>query len=123
MGLGPEQVAGAALLDLLVVDGAAQFEVAGVVELVGSDQPRADGGEAGVACAARPVSRVRGMGDLERIAARRTELDVLAEELAKRLQEVRDEREELLVAERVLNRLTERKPPHESTTSSTPATS
>ncbi|MFJ8187892.1 hypothetical protein [Streptomyces sp. NPDC096105] len=47
------------------------------------------------------------MGDLERIIARRSELDALAEELAKRLQEVRAEREELLVAERVLNRLAE----------------
>jgi hypothetical protein len=47
------------------------------------------------------------MGDLERIIARRSELDVLVEELAKRLQEVQAEREELLVAERVLNRLAE----------------
>jgi hypothetical protein len=47
------------------------------------------------------------MGDLERIIVRRNELDVLAEELAKRLQEVQAEREELLVAERVLNRLAE----------------
>lgn len=47
------------------------------------------------------------MGDLERIIARRNELDVLAEELAKQLQEVQAEREELLVAERVLNRLAE----------------
>ncbi|MBB6422047.1 hypothetical protein [Streptomyces sp. AK010] len=47
------------------------------------------------------------MGDLERITARRSELDVLAEELAKQLQEVQAEREELLVAERVLNRLAE----------------
>ncbi|MCE0445382.1 hypothetical protein LT493_11310 [Streptomyces tricolor] len=47
------------------------------------------------------------MGDLERITARRSELNVLAEELAKRLQEVQAEREELLVAERVLNRLAE----------------
>ncbi|MFJ3310931.1 hypothetical protein ACIPSA_49980 [Streptomyces sp. NPDC086549] len=47
------------------------------------------------------------MGDLERIIARRSELDALAEELAKQLQEVQAEREELLVAERVLNRLAE----------------
>jgi cytochrome c553 len=47
------------------------------------------------------------MGDLERIIARRSELDTLAEELAKQLQEVQAEREELLVAERVLNRLAE----------------
>jgi hypothetical protein len=47
------------------------------------------------------------MGDLERITARRSELDALADELAKQLQEVQAEREELLVAERVLNRLAE----------------
>ncbi|WAX77529.1 hypothetical protein [Streptomyces sp. KMM 9044] len=47
------------------------------------------------------------MSDLERITARRSELDALAEELAKQLQEVQAEREELLVAERVLNRLAE----------------
>jgi hypothetical protein len=47
------------------------------------------------------------MGDLERIIARRSELDALADELAKQLQEVQAEREELLVAERVLNRLAE----------------
>ncbi|MFI6359249.1 hypothetical protein ACIBJF_43215 [Streptomyces sp. NPDC050743] len=47
------------------------------------------------------------MGDLERITARRSELDTLAEELAKQSQEVQAEREELLVAERVLNRLAE----------------
>jgi hypothetical protein len=46
------------------------------------------------------------MGDLERIIARRSEPDALAEELAKQ-QEVQAEREELLVAERVLNRLAE----------------
>ena len=43
------------------------------------------------------------MGELERIIARRSELDPLAEELAKQLPEVRAEREELLVAERVLS--------------------
>ncbi|MFC5854291.1 hypothetical protein ACFPZI_21550 [Streptomyces chlorus] len=47
------------------------------------------------------------MQKLERITARRSELDTLAEELAKQLQEVQAEREELLIAERVLNRLTE----------------
>ncbi|MCC9711908.1 hypothetical protein E4N62_45920 [Streptomyces sp. MNU76] len=47
------------------------------------------------------------MGDLERIIARRSELDALAEELAKQLREVQVEREELLVAERVLNLLAE----------------
>ena len=47
------------------------------------------------------------MGDLRRIIARRSELDAFAEELAKQLQEVQAEREELLVAERVLNRLAE----------------
>ncbi|MCX4460921.1 hypothetical protein OG585_48880 (plasmid) [Streptomyces sp. NBC_01340] len=47
------------------------------------------------------------MQELERITARRNELDVLAEQLAKQLQEVRAEREELVIAERVLNRLAE----------------
>jgi hypothetical protein len=47
------------------------------------------------------------MQELERITARRSELDTLAEELAKLLQEVQAEREELLIAERVLNRLAE----------------
>jgi hypothetical protein len=47
------------------------------------------------------------MSDLERIMARRSELDALAEELAKRLQEVEAEREELGIAERVLHRLAE----------------
>ncbi|MCX5328631.1 hypothetical protein [Streptomyces sp. NBC_00140] len=45
------------------------------------------------------------VADLERITARRGELDTLAGELAKQLQEVQAEREELIVAERVLNRL------------------
>lgn len=45
------------------------------------------------------------MSDLERITARRSELDALAEELAKRLQEVEAEREELGIAELVLDRL------------------
>ncbi|MDH6624505.1 hypothetical protein M2271_002309 [Streptomyces sp. LBL] len=47
------------------------------------------------------------MQELERITARRSELDTLAEELAKRLQEVQAEREEPVIAERVLNRLAE----------------
>jgi prefoldin subunit 5 len=45
------------------------------------------------------------MPDLERITARRSELDTLAEELGKRLAEVEAEREELVTAERVLHRL------------------
>jgi hypothetical protein len=45
------------------------------------------------------------MSDLERITARRSELDALAEELTKRLVEVEAEREELAIAERVLHRL------------------
>ncbi|GED88879.1 hypothetical protein [Streptomyces sp. 6-11-2] len=44
---------------------------------------------------------------LERIAARRAELDGLEEQLAKQLAEVRAERDELAVAERVLQRMTE----------------
>ncbi|WP_327398284.1 hypothetical protein [Streptomyces phaeochromogenes] len=47
------------------------------------------------------------MQERQWIAARRSELDALAEELAKRLQEVQVERDELAVAERVLNRLAE----------------
>jgi hypothetical protein len=47
------------------------------------------------------------MQELERIAARRSELDALAEELAKQLAEVQAEREELVIAERVLHRLAE----------------
>ncbi|MEU9313639.1 hypothetical protein [Streptomyces sp. NPDC048256] len=44
------------------------------------------------------------MLELERITARRNELDTLAEELAKQLAEVQAEREELVIAERVLHR-------------------
>ncbi|MBM7443231.1 hypothetical protein [Streptomyces sp. HB132] len=44
---------------------------------------------------------------LERIAARRAELDGLDEQLAKQLSEVRAERSELAVAERVLQRMSE----------------
>ncbi|MER5757402.1 hypothetical protein [Streptomyces sp. NPDC002088] len=47
------------------------------------------------------------MRELERITARRSELDVVAEELTKQLGEVQAEREELVVAERVLHRLAE----------------
>jgi hypothetical protein len=44
---------------------------------------------------------------LERIVARRAELDALEEEPAKRLEEVRAEREELAVPERVFRRMRE----------------
>ncbi|SDJ77614.1 hypothetical protein [Streptomyces indicus] len=44
---------------------------------------------------------------LERITARRAELDVRVEELARQLEELRAEREELAVAEKVLRRLAE----------------
>ncbi|MFD5185898.1 hypothetical protein ACFWMQ_25505 [Streptomyces sp. NPDC058372] len=47
------------------------------------------------------------MSSLEKIAARRAELDELSEALAKQLTEVDAEREELAVAERVLRRLYE----------------
>ncbi|WP_392672341.1 hypothetical protein [Streptomyces sp. LN785] len=47
------------------------------------------------------------MSSLKKIAARRAELDELAEALAKQLAEVDAEREELAVAERVLRRLYE----------------
>ncbi|WP_432182585.1 hypothetical protein [Streptomyces sp. NBC_00063] len=43
---------------------------------------------------------------LERITARRAELDELEEQLDKQLAEVRAERDELAVAERVLERMT-----------------
>ncbi|MFF4362855.1 hypothetical protein ACFY1U_34615 [Streptomyces sp. NPDC001351] len=45
------------------------------------------------------------MLELERITARPSELDALVEELAKQLGEVQAERKELVIAERVLNRL------------------
>ncbi|MFD5483656.1 hypothetical protein [Streptomyces hawaiiensis] len=44
---------------------------------------------------------------VERITARRAELDELEEQLAKQLAEVRAERDELAVAERVLDRMSE----------------
>jgi len=44
---------------------------------------------------------------LDRIAARRAELDLLEEELVKRLADVRVERDELVVAERVVQRISE----------------
>lgn len=47
------------------------------------------------------------MRERQWIAARRSELDALAEQLTKRLQEVQVERDELTIAERVLNRLAE----------------
>ncbi len=46
-------------------------------------------------------------GMLDKIAARRAELDALAEQLARQLEEVRAEAEELAVAEKVLRRLEE----------------
>jgi hypothetical protein len=46
-------------------------------------------------------------GVLERIAARRVELDELEEQLAKQLAEVRAERDELAIAERVFARMRE----------------
>ncbi|MFE9643310.1 hypothetical protein ACFYO0_03935 [Streptomyces sp. NPDC006365] len=46
-------------------------------------------------------------GVLERIAARRAAVDVLEERLAKQLAKVRAERDELAVAERVLERMSE----------------
>ncbi|MGP4009122.1 hypothetical protein [Streptomyces sp. 4N124] len=52
---------------------------------------------------------------LERIAARRSELDTLEERLVKELEEVRAEREELMVAERVLHRLREQAAQDEET--------
>jgi hypothetical protein len=48
------------------------------------------------------------MPERQCINARRSELDTFAKELAKQLQEVQAERDELAVAERVLNRLAER---------------
>lgn len=47
------------------------------------------------------------MQERQWITARRSELDALAEELAKQLQEVQAERDELAIAERVLSRLAE----------------
>lgn len=47
---------------------------------------------------------------LERITARRAELDELEEQLAKQLAEVRAERDELAVAERVLEQVSEHSP-------------
>ncbi|MFF9666962.1 hypothetical protein [Streptomyces althioticus] len=44
---------------------------------------------------------------LERITARRAELDELEEQLAKQLTQVRAERDELAIAERVLERVSE----------------
>ncbi|CAM5272272.1 putative protein OS=Streptomyces aurantiogriseus OX=66870 GN=GCM10010251_86610 PE=4 SV=1 [Streptomyces aurantiogriseus] len=47
------------------------------------------------------------MQERQWITARRSELDALAEQLTKQLQEVEVERDELAIAERVLNRLAE----------------
>ncbi|GGL09344.1 hypothetical protein [Streptomyces flaveus] len=47
------------------------------------------------------------MQERQWITVRRSELDALAEELAKQLQEVQAERDELAIGERVLNRLAE----------------
>ncbi|MFJ5064653.1 hypothetical protein ACIP96_35210 [Streptomyces nigra] len=47
------------------------------------------------------------MQERQWIAARRSEVDALAEELTKQLQKVQVERDELAIAERVLNRLAE----------------
>ncbi|WP_317447427.1 hypothetical protein [Streptomyces collinus] len=47
------------------------------------------------------------MQERQWITARRSELDALAEELTKQLQEVQVEWDELAIAERVLNRLAE----------------
>jgi uncharacterized protein (DUF3084 family) len=47
------------------------------------------------------------MQERQWITARRSELDAFAEQLTKQLQEVQVEREELAIAERVLNRLAE----------------
>ncbi|MFJ9544115.1 hypothetical protein ACIRPX_43900 [Streptomyces sp. NPDC101225] len=47
------------------------------------------------------------MQERQWITARRSELDALAKELAKQLQEVQTELDELAIAERVLNRLAE----------------
>jgi hypothetical protein len=47
------------------------------------------------------------MQERQWITARRSELDALAKELAKKLQEFQAERDELAIAERVLNRLAE----------------
>ncbi|MEU4985815.1 hypothetical protein ACWDVX_14520 [Streptomyces tendae] len=56
---------------------------------------------------------------LERITARRAELDELEEQLAKQLAEVRAERDELTVAEKVLERMS--KQPAEERAAFTPA--
>ncbi|GGU96832.1 hypothetical protein GCM10010211_75230 [Streptomyces albospinus] len=47
------------------------------------------------------------MRERQWITARRSELDTLAGQLTKQLQEVQAERDELVIAERVLNRLAE----------------
>lgn len=57
---------------------------------------------------------------LERITARRAELDELEERLAKQLAEVRAERDELAVAERVLERMSEQLAVERSSIAPTP---
>ncbi|MEV7032859.1 hypothetical protein AB0N99_21905 [Streptomyces sp. NPDC093272] len=57
---------------------------------------------------------------LERITARRAELDELEERLAKELAEVRAERDELAVAERVLERVSEQLTDERATAVSAP---
>ncbi|MFJ9381072.1 hypothetical protein [Streptomyces sp. NPDC101455] len=47
------------------------------------------------------------MQAVQRVTVHRSELDTLAEELTKQRQEVQVEREELVIAERVLNRVAE----------------
>jgi hypothetical protein len=59
------------------------------------------------------------MQEMKRITARRSELDALAEELTKQLQETQTGREELLIAERVLNRLAEQERVAEEAVAST----
>ncbi|WP_404962009.1 hypothetical protein [Streptomyces sp. 147326] len=58
---------------------------------------------------------------LERITARRAELDELEEQLAKQLAEVRAERDELAVAERVFERVSEQITDEHVSASSVPA--
>lgn len=57
---------------------------------------------------------------LERITARRAELDELEEQLAKQLAEIRAERDELAVAERVLERVSEQLAQERAETASVP---
>ncbi len=101
------------------------WETGGVLALVGGgrlERRSSDTARMGVSCFGRAVcdrvSTIPGesgaapfgratVSSLEKIAARRAELDELSESLAKQLAEVDAEREELAVAERVLRRLYE----------------